>query len=96
MAKKPEAYVPPDYGVRSLAIERRMAGQPPASETEAETKAEKAPLNKMDLAPDNKAEALSSMTKAELVDVAKAEGVEIETDDNKADLVRKIEKARKG
>lgn len=45
-------------------------------------------------APENKA-ALSGMTKAELVETAEAEGVAIETDDNKADLVRKIEKARK-
>lgn len=33
------------------------------------------------------------MTKAELVNLAKAKGVEIETDDNKAELVRKIEAA---
>ncbi len=38
--------------------------------------------------------ALSSMTKAELLAAANADGVEVESDDNKADLVRKIEKAR--
>jgi hypothetical protein len=52
-------------------------------------------------APSNKAatptsdKSLTSMTKAELLDTAKAEGVAVETDDNKADLVRKIEAARK-
>ena len=64
---------------RSLAIERRMKGA--------------APENKMEPGPSNKS--LSSMTKAELLEVASAEGVSVETDDNKADLVRKIEKARK-
>lgn len=51
----------------------------------------------MKAAPSNKAEgsSLSAMTKAELLDVAKAEGVAVESDDNKADLVAKIEKARK-
>ena len=46
-------------------------------------------------APESEGPSLASMTKAELLDVAKAEGVAIETDDNNADLVRKIEKARK-
>lgn len=36
------------------------------------------------------------LLKADLIRIAEAEGVEIETDDNKADLVRKIEAARKG
>lgn len=56
-AKKP--YEPPTYGVRNLAIERRMAGQPPASEA-AENDGEKAaeePENKMVAAPANKAAA---------------------------------------
>ena len=51
-------YEPPTYGVVSLAIERRMAGKPPASEAQAEEageKAEKAPLNKMAAEPENKA-----------------------------------------
>lgn len=30
MAKKPKPYEPPTYGMRSLAIERRLAGKPPA------------------------------------------------------------------
>lgn len=37
---------------------------------------------------------LSKLKKAELLEIAEAEGVEVETDDNKADLVRKIEAAR--
>jgi hypothetical protein len=37
---------------------------------------------------------LSAMTKAELIGTAKNEGVAIETDDNKADLIAKIEQAR--
>lgn len=56
------------------------------------TKSRAAPSNKMRAPTSDKS--LSSMTKAELIDAAKAEGVEIETDDNKADLVRKIEAAR--
>jgi hypothetical protein len=36
-----------------------------------------------------------ALTKAELVKIAKAEKVGFETDDNKADLVRKINAARK-
>lgn len=35
-----------------------------------------------------------SMTKEQMVRVARAEGVAVETDDNKADLLAKIEKAR--
>lgn len=38
--------------------------------------------------------ALSGMNKDELVRQAALEGVQIETDDNKADIVRKIEAAR--
>ncbi|HVJ71298.1 MAG TPA: hypothetical protein VM531_07315 [Sphingomicrobium sp.] len=48
-------------------------------------------------APENKdagGKSLNSMTKAELVSTAEAEGVDIETDDNRADLIEKIEKAR--
>lgn len=37
---------------------------------------------------------LDKHTKAELIEIAEAEGVSVETDDNKADLVRKIEEAR--
>lgn len=51
-----------------------------------------APANKArTAAPDNKAS--DSMTKAELLAMAKAEGVDVETDDNKADLIRKINRA---
>lgn len=82
---------------RSLAIERRMAGDPPASLRDEEAGESKAitgaPSNKMEPKPDNKA--LTSMTKAELLEEAGRLGVDVETDDNKADLVRKIEKARK-
>ena len=49
MAKNPKPYEPPTYGVRNLAIERRLAGKPPASmKEEEEAKSEEA-------APENKA-----------------------------------------
>lgn len=69
--------------MRSLAIERRIA-------SESETKSRKsAPENKdLGTAPADKAS--MSMTKAELVKLAKADGIKVETDDNKDDLVRKI------
>ncbi|MDO1560413.1 hypothetical protein Q0812_13340 [Brevundimonas sp. 2R-24] len=51
-AKKP--YEPPTYGVVNLAIDRRIAGKPPASE-EVEAKAEEDPQNKMLSATQNKA-----------------------------------------
>ena len=35
------------------------------------------------------------LKKDELIKIARAEGVAVETDDNKADLITKIEKARK-
>lgn len=45
--------------------------------------------------PENKdAQSLRSMKKADLVSLAEAEGVAIETDDNREDLIRKIEEAR--
>lgn len=53
--------------------------------------------NKMEPAPANKAEkpeVSTDLLKADLIKIARKEGVEIETDDNKADLVRKIEAAR--
>lgn len=37
---------------------------------------------------------LNALKKADLVTIAEAEGVTIETDDNRADLIRKIEEAR--
>ncbi len=37
---------------------------------------------------------LAPMAKAQLIATAKAEGVTVESDDNKADLIDKIEKAR--
>ena len=52
-----------------------------------------APQNKMAKAPANKAD-LSEMLKKELIATAEAEGVDYESDDNKADLIRKIEAAR--
>lgn len=39
---------------------------------------------------------LDGLTKAELIAQAETEGVEVETDDNKADIVRKIEAKRHG
>jgi hypothetical protein len=54
-----------------------------------------APENKdLGAAREDKAPALSGMTKAELIETAEAEGVKVETDDNKDDLVAKIEKKR--
>lgn len=47
-------YEPPTYGVRNLAIERRIAGKPPTS-VEEEEKAEPEPANKADAEPKNKA-----------------------------------------
>ena len=56
-------------------------------------KMQAAPKNKMAEAPANKTD-LRDMLKKELIATAEAEGVEYESDDNKADLVRKIEAAR--
>ncbi len=59
--KKP--YEPPTYGVRSLAIERRLAGKAPASADDEDdkiisrAKSEPAPDNKMSTAPINKSAA---------------------------------------
>lgn len=59
-----------------------------------EAKSSPPPANKArKAAPENKS--LGGMTKAELLATAKAEGVTVETDDNKADIVRKIKAARK-
>lgn len=45
--------------------------------------------------PENKdAGSLRSMKKADLLATAEAEGVAIETDDNREDLIRKIEESR--
>lgn len=86
-----------EYGVvHVMENEMREAGQGVFEAKSGELgqkSAGPAPKNKMEPAPENKS--LSSMTKAELVATAEAEGVKIETDDNKADLVAKIEKARK-
>lgn len=91
-----------EYGTRHVTEEQmREAGTGvfEAKSGEAGTKKARAPANKaMKAAPENKADDGSvsmSMTKDELLKVAKAEGVDVETDDNKADLVAKIEKARK-
>lgn len=51
-----------------------------------------APKNKMDDAPQNKG--LSGLSKAELIDQAEAEGVELDDGDTKAEITAKIEKAR--
>lgn len=61
---------------------------PPASLL-AKVKGKPAILDVDDLPP-----ATMKQTKPELVAIAKKEGVEFETDDNKADLVRKINAAR--
>lgn len=80
-----------EYGIRHVMEEEmRAAGQG----VFAAKNAGNAPSNKArKAAPEDKA--LSGMTKAELIDAAEAEGVTVETDDTKADLVEKIEKARK-
>jgi len=90
MANKP--YEPPSYGARHvMEDEMRDSG---AGVYGIKNRGA-SPSNKaMNAAPADKA--LSSMTKARLLDTAKTEGVAIETDDNKADLIAKIEKARKG
>lgn len=62
-------------------------------ESKGAVKMQGAPKNKMADAPANKSD-LGEMLKKELIATAEAEGVEYETDDNKADLIRKIEKAR--
>ena len=55
-----------------------------------------APSNKMAEPSDNKADEPSmSMTKAELVDAAEADGVKLDGNETKSDLIAKIEKARK-
>lgn len=77
--------------VHTMEEEMRAAGQ---GVFEAKSSAG-APANKARKAPPENKASLGSMTKAELLATAKAEGVEVETDDNKADLVRKIEQARK-
>lgn len=78
-----------EYGIRHIMEEEmRAAGQGVFA-----GKAAGAPANKAAPAPVNKS--LSSMSKADLIATAEAEGVAIETDDNKADLISKIEKARK-
>lgn len=84
MAKKP--YEAPTYGVRHvMEDEQREAGAGVFERKNAGS----APSNKArTAAPADKAS--DSMTKAELLDMAKARGVEVETDDNKADLIRKI------
>lgn len=46
------------------------------------------------VADGEKPEVSDRLKKDELLAIAEAEGVEIETDDNKADLIRKIEAAR--
>lgn len=49
-------YQPPAYGVTNKAIERTAAGEPPASEVDAEDGEKEAPkpLNKMASKPANK------------------------------------------
>ncbi len=82
-----------EHGIRHLQEEEmRSAGQG----VFAAKNAGKAPANKaLGSAPADKSDSLAGLTKAELVAKAKADGVDFETDDNKADLVAKIEKARK-
>lgn len=63
-----------------------------------EAKSMAAPTNKArKAAPENKELPAATMaqTKDELLAIANTEGVKVESDDNKADLVAKIEKARK-
>lgn len=93
MARKP--YESPTYGVRHV-MEDGMRETGAGVFGSLQAKAVKAaPENKMEGQPDNKAEVSMSMTKAELLALASAEGVAVETDDNKDDLIRKIKKARR-
>lgn len=91
MAKKD--YEAPTYGTRHLmeeeqreagvgVFERKNAGAAPANKARAA-----APADKEAVSMDN--------TKDELLAIAKREGVEYETDDNKADLIAKIKAGRK-
>ena len=91
MAKKP--YEPPTYGVRHVMEgEMRSAGNGVFGIKNRGG----APANKArKAAPEDKAEPSMDMLKDELLDMAKSEGVDVESDDNKADLVRKIKAARK-
>lgn len=80
-----------EYGiVHVMEEEMRAAGQGVFA------KRASAPQNKMESAPDNKADDLTmSMTKAELTEAAEADGVKLDGNETKADLIAKIEKARK-
>ena len=53
------------------------------------SKSAPAPQNKMESAPENKS--LDDMLKAELVEKAEAEGVEVLSSDTKADIIAKLE-----
>lgn len=78
-----------EYGIRHLVEEEMRAA---GNGVFGRKNAGGAPSNKA-VAPTSD-KSLSSMTKAELIETANSEGVTVETDDNKADLVGKIEKAR--
>lgn len=83
------------YGTRHVMEEQmRAAGVGVFEEKSSEVgrKALAESENKMLDVPETKA--LSKMTKDELLATAAEEGVAVETDDNKADLIAKIEKAR--
>lgn len=90
MAKK--QYEAPTYGtVHAMEQGMREAGAGVFAKN-----AGAAPANKArTAAPDNKAEVSMSMTKPELLKAAKAEGVDVTDDNNKAEIIAKIEKARK-
>lgn len=81
-----------EYGIRHIQEEEmRAAGQGVFSAKNAGN----APSNKARAAsPEDKS--VDAQTKAELMATAKDEGVDFETDDNKADLIAKIAAARKG
>lgn len=86
MAKKP--YEPPTYGVRHVMEDgMRKAGAGVFGIKDRGG----SPANKArKAAPADKAS--DDMTKAELLDMARRKGVKVESDDNKADLIRKINK----
>lgn len=84
------------YGTRHVMEEQMREAEQGVFEAKSNARA---PANKArKAAPEDKdaLPAVSGMTKAELIDQAAAEGVAVETDDNKADLIAKIEKSRKG
>lgn len=98
MAKNEERNGQREYGIVHLVEEEMRENR---AGVFAAKNAGRAPANKaVEAAPENKAaepaSATMSMTKAELLKVAKAEGVTVTDDNNKEEIIAKIEAARKG